>query len=158
MNTMSSEITGVSIVYSIVCSGVDQRKHQSSALVAYVRGIHWWPVNSTHKGPVTRKMFPFADVIMQNSFKSRELLLAISRDLSWGWVYGRYYVLSCFPLRTKMRIFLNKKCIWNCRLRSGGHFVFPAAFFPVHVYSVPPGAHIIWVMLIDIMSRERTMC
>ena len=44
--------------------GADQRKHQSSASLALVRGIHRWPVNSPHKGPVTRKMFPFDDVIM----------------------------------------------------------------------------------------------
>ena len=35
-----------------------------SASLAFVRGIHWWSVNSPHKGPVTRKMFPFDDVIM----------------------------------------------------------------------------------------------
>ena len=29
-----------------------------------MRGIHRWQVNSPHKGPVTRKMFPFDDVIM----------------------------------------------------------------------------------------------
>ena len=29
-----------------------------------MRGIHRWPVNSSHKGPVTRKMFPLDDVIM----------------------------------------------------------------------------------------------
>ena len=40
------------------------RKHQSSASLAFVRGIHRRPVNSPHKGPVTRKMFPFDDVIM----------------------------------------------------------------------------------------------
>ena len=39
-------------------------KHRSSASLAFVRGIHRWPVNSPHKGPVTRKMFPFDDVIM----------------------------------------------------------------------------------------------
>ena len=42
----------------------DQRKHQSSASLAFVPGIHRWPVNSPHKEPVTRKMFPFPDVIM----------------------------------------------------------------------------------------------
>ena len=47
-----------------VYSDADQRKHQSSASLAFVRGIHRWPVNSPHKGPVTRKMFPFDDVIM----------------------------------------------------------------------------------------------
>ena len=44
--------------------GADQRKRQSSAWLAFVRGIHRWPVNSPHKGPVTRKVFPFDDVIM----------------------------------------------------------------------------------------------
>ena len=40
------------------------RKHQSSASLAYVRGIHRWPVNSPHKGPVTREMFPIDGAIM----------------------------------------------------------------------------------------------
>ena len=63
MSAMASQITGVSIVYSTVCSGADQRKHPSSAL-AFLRGIHQWRVNSPHKGPVTRKTNPFDDVIM----------------------------------------------------------------------------------------------
>ena len=65
MGAMASQITGVSIVYSIVFFfGIDQRKHQSSASPAFVRGIHLSPVNSPHKGPVTRIMFPFDIVIM----------------------------------------------------------------------------------------------
>ena len=64
MGAMASQITGVSIVYSIFCSGADQRKHQSFALQDFVRGIHRWPVNSPHKRLVTRKMFPFDGVIM----------------------------------------------------------------------------------------------
>ena len=59
------QITGVSIVCSTVASGADQRKHQSSASLAFVRGIHLWPVNSLHKRPVTQKMFPFDDTIMK---------------------------------------------------------------------------------------------
>ena len=57
MGAIASQSTGVSIVYSTVYSGVDQRKHQSSASLAFVRGIHRWPVNSPNKRPVTRKMF-----------------------------------------------------------------------------------------------------
>ena len=64
MSTMASQITSLTIVYSTVYSSADQRKHQSSASLAFVRGIHRRPVNSQHKGPVTRKMFPFDDVIM----------------------------------------------------------------------------------------------
>ena len=41
MTTMASKITSPTVVYSIVYSGADQRKHQSSASLAFVRGIHW---------------------------------------------------------------------------------------------------------------------
>ena len=64
MTTMASQINSLTIVYSAVYSGADQRKHQSSASLAFVRGIHRGPVNSPHKWPVTRKMLPFDDVIM----------------------------------------------------------------------------------------------
>ena len=49
MSEIVSQITGVSIVCSAVCSGADQRKYQSSALLAFVRGIHWWPVDSSQR-------------------------------------------------------------------------------------------------------------
>ena len=61
MSSMQSQITSLTIAYSTGYSGLDHRKHLS---LAFVRGIHRWPVNSPHKGPVTRKMFPFDDVIM----------------------------------------------------------------------------------------------
>ena len=64
MGAIASQITSLTIAYSIVFLGADQRKHQSSASLAFVWGIHRWPVNSPHKGPVMRKMFPFDDVIM----------------------------------------------------------------------------------------------
>ena len=62
MSTIASQITSLTIVYSTVYT--DQSKHQSSASLAFVWGIHRGPVNSPHKWPVTRKMFPFDDVIM----------------------------------------------------------------------------------------------
>ena len=51
MTTVASQITSLTFGYSIVYSGADQRKHQSSASLAIVWGIH-------------REMFPFDDVIM----------------------------------------------------------------------------------------------
>ena len=66
MSSMASQITSLTIVYSTVYSGADQRKHQSSASLPFVWGIHRWPVNSPHKWPVTREMFPFDDVIIWN--------------------------------------------------------------------------------------------
>ena len=58
MGAMASQITSLTIAYSTVYWGVDQRKHQNSASQAFVRGIH------RHKWPVTRKVFPLDDVIM----------------------------------------------------------------------------------------------
>ena len=62
MGMIASQITSLAIVYSTVYSDADQRKHQSSASLAFVRGIHRGPVNSPQKWPVTQKMFPFDDV------------------------------------------------------------------------------------------------
>ena len=64
MGANASQITSLTVVYSTVYSGADQRKHKSSASMAFVRGNHRRPVNSPHKWPVMRKMFPFDDVIM----------------------------------------------------------------------------------------------
>ena len=67
MSAMASQITSITIIYSTVYSGADHRKHKkSSASLAFVRGIHRWPVNPPHKGPVTQKMFPFEDDIGDN--------------------------------------------------------------------------------------------
>ena len=65
IGAIASQITSLTIVHSIVYSDADQRKHQCSASLAFVRGIHRGPVNSPHKWPVTRKMVPFDDVIME---------------------------------------------------------------------------------------------
>ena len=67
MGAMAPQVNSASSVYSTACLGVDQRKHQSSALLAFVMGIRRPPVNSSHKGLVTREMFPFDDVIMAYS-------------------------------------------------------------------------------------------
>ena len=65
MGTIASQITSLTIVYSTVYLGADQRKHQSSASLAFVQKIHQGPVNSPHKWPVAWKMFQFDDVIME---------------------------------------------------------------------------------------------
>ena len=66
MSAIASQITSLTIIYSTVYSDADQRKHQSSASLVFVWGIHREPVNSPHKWPVTRIMFPFDDVIMSS--------------------------------------------------------------------------------------------
>ena len=67
MVTMASHIISPAIVHTAVYSGADQRKHQCSASVAFVWGIHRLPVNSQHKWPVTRIMSLFDDVIMRQN-------------------------------------------------------------------------------------------
>ena len=87
MGAIASQITSLTIVYSTFYSGADQRKHQSSASLAFVRGIHRSPVNSPHKWPVTRKMFPFDDVIMrsvQNTGTYYSIQGWFVRNLAWG--------------------------------------------------------------------------
>ena len=77
MSAMESQITSLTIVYSTVYSDEDQRKHQSSASLAFVRGIHRWPVNSPHKGPVTWKMFPFDVIMISSMLKTWRYLLKL---------------------------------------------------------------------------------
>ena len=61
MGDMAYQITSLTIVYSTVGSGSDQKLRVTSLYA----GIHRWPVNSPHKWPVTREVFPFDDVIMR---------------------------------------------------------------------------------------------
>ena len=68
MGAMTSQITSLTIVYSTVYSGANQRKYQNSAHLAFVRGSQRWPVNFLHKWSVTRKMFPFDNAIMLSLF------------------------------------------------------------------------------------------
>ena len=68
LGAIASQITSLKIVYSIVYSDADQGKYQSSASLALLRGNHRGPVNSPHKCSVTRKKFPFDDVIMKTLF------------------------------------------------------------------------------------------
>ena len=112
MSEVASQITSFTIAYSSIYSGTDQRKHQSSASLAFVRGIHLWPVNSPDKGPVTRKMFPFDDIIMKNF---------IYRPAIWGWCaadsslkWPSSYFASSTPLRS-IKSFNRSSCNW-------GHF------------------------------------
>ena len=94
MGAIASQITSLTIVYSTVYSGADQRKHQSSASLAFVRGNHRGPVNSTHKWPVTRKSFPFDDVIIIPFFIS----------LCYDWL--SFVILSILHTHTEIYIYI----------------------------------------------------
>ena len=92
MGVMASQITSLTIVYSTVHSSADQRKLQSSASLPFVWGIHRWPVNSPHKWPVTRKMFPFDDVIMRHELCSSNVwhLPSLYYFTLLGWILAIY--------------------------------------------------------------------
>ena len=92
MTMLASQITSLTVVYSIVYSGVIQRKHQSSASLAFVREIHRGPVNFPHKWPVTRKMFPFDDVIMLTS----NIRYQWQTDTFLAWSPRRWLQLVCW--------------------------------------------------------------
>ena len=131
MSVMASQITSLAIVYSIDYSGADQRKHQSSASLAFVRWIHRGPVNSPHKWPVTRKMFSFDDVIMiamVPDFMASNKLCISSQDI--GLVCMKYsgfstrMVITLRPRQhgrhiaddTFKRIFLNENVIISIKI------------------------------------------
>ena len=90
MSLTASQIASLTIVYSTVYSDADQRVHQSSGSLAFVRGIHRGPVNSPHKGPVTRKMFPFDDVIMFYSLLHESWYGAVKYQIAWKGIINSY--------------------------------------------------------------------
>ena len=121
MNAIAPQITSFSTVNSSVCSGAHQRKHQSSTLLAFVRGNHPWPVDSPPKGSVTRKLFPFDEVIMLKP-KSAKLLL------HWSWTCRKEKY--CYTVKVRKIWWRheakgpNKPHIWGVYLRTrpGGRF------------------------------------
>ena len=114
MSAMASQVTGLTIVYSTVYSVADQRKHQILASLAFARGIHQWPVNSQHKGPVTRKMFLFDDLIMRASTKMAEDIawkfFGISRFKNYKNSRGNKCLTDSFPCLNDWSV------IWYCFL------------------------------------------
>ena len=114
MGVMASQITNLTIVYSTIYSGTDQRKHQSSASLAFVREIHRGPVNSPHKWPVTWKMFLFDDVIMGWGWGCK-----------WGWMLlavQTWIELTKFCMYTSWATEHSEKC-WpacNCEKNKKG--------------------------------------
>ena len=126
MGEIASQITSLTIVYSTVYSDADQRKHQSSASLAFVRGIHRGPVNSPHKWPVTRNMFPFDDIIMKTDEPAPPVGWFVLQRVGSSYV-GRFVVL----IYTYIYIYLHiciyilrfvTECLW-CRLGQFGRFV-----------------------------------
>ena len=110
MGAMASQVTR--LTQPFISVSIHQRKHQSSASLAFVRAIHRWPVNSPHKWPVTQKMFPFDDVIMNYELAHKVELLGVFREFR---VWTKFF-LSFPPFRIVFNIVLystaiDRKCI-----------------------------------------------
>ena len=118
MGTKASQITSLTIVYSTVYSDADQRKHQSSASLAFVRGIHRWPVNSPQKWPVTRKLFLFDDVIMLQTSWGCLCPRAFVENTGWTRCDGPSGIWSFEPLRSSMTV----RFVWANLNKLGGKF------------------------------------
>ena len=103
----------LTIVYSTVYSSVDQRKHQSSASLAFVRWVYRWPLNSPHKWPVTWKMFPFDDVIMWCLFAWSALSHYLNQC---GKMVTRFLELIFIETWINIQLFPTRKWIWKCFL------------------------------------------
>ena len=118
MSAVASQITSVSIVCLAVGSGADQRKHQSSASLSLVRGIHRSLVNSAHKRPVglTRKMFPFDDVIMKKHNKAQQRVCALGLRITErieSCLCDKLHNLQLGKSSRLADIFVGKECIVN---------------------------------------------
>ena len=118
MSAMAHQMSSLTIVYSTVYSGADQRKHQSSGSLAFVKEIQRWPVNSPHKGPVTWKLFSIDDVIMVY-----QVMVAI-------WDFGSLFdllnlELVLFNVHLLFCIICNnihcRRSMWKYRLQNVGH-------------------------------------
>ena len=80
--------------YPTVCSGAD-RRNQSSASLACVRGIQ----NSSHKGTITRKMFPFDDLIMNKTLQILLATMIYYRSLGKTWCVSRLKKIATFVFK-----------------------------------------------------------
>ena len=110
------------LVYSTIYSGADQRKHQNSVLLAFVRGNHRRPVNSPHKGPVTRTMFPFDDVIMGNAFNGVGCALSGHNLITWFKVLFRcisVYLDTSVGLNVKYFFRMTLHQVWDDQIYLG---------------------------------------
>ena len=105
MSTISSQITSLTVVYSTDYSDADQRKHQSSASLAFVRGIHrdrWIPRT---KGQLRGKCFHLmtSSCCTKKEFVGRWVICIVyflsNSSRSAGWLYCSMssVLFNCMP-------------------------------------------------------------
>ena len=105
VGVMASQITSLTSVYS----GAEQRKHQSSASLAFVRGIHRWPVNSLHKGQWRGKCFQ----LMTSSWNKLEVSRQIGDVKTNWWCRGKLVMSTPIWDRLVMSRQITWLCVWD---------------------------------------------
>ena len=119
IRAIASQITSLTIVYSTVYSDADRRKHQISASLAFVRGNHRGPGNSPHKWPVTRKMFPFDDVIIVH-INRRDFILDPCPNFN-----GDLFKLPLFDATIRINNYITQNKVWDyLSMPFPCHFIF----------------------------------
>ena len=121
MSAMASQITGVSIVCSVVYSGADLGKHQGTASLAIVRVTHRSPVDSAHKRPVTRKCFR----LMTSSWSHPVGYVAMHITIVLA---GTDTSLGIVTIRRKLRGILIISTRWSVGLRPSTTQRFPGKY------------------------------
>ena len=96
MGPKASQITSLTINYSTVYSGADQRKLPRSVPLVFPRGIHRCLVNSPHKGPVTRKIIPFDDVAWWYTYLAALSLKALRIQFAAPGIYISINTIKCY--------------------------------------------------------------
>ena len=142
MGAMASQITSLTIVHSSVYSGADQRKHQSSVPLAYVRWIHGSLVNSPYKRPVMRKMFPFDDVI----------IVYITLYV------GKHCRLPGFYLPTEADLYIDRYCQGSTYRTKTLHLYF-AMLDKFHRSREQPGSRVLgYIAFTNVANQSQSTC
>ena len=82
---IASQITSLAIVYSAFYSGADQRKTSKLRVTGLCAGNSPGNGEFPHKWPVTRKMFPFDDVIVYSDIPCRWHLHILTSQICLPW-------------------------------------------------------------------------
>ena len=114
MGAMASQITSLTIVYSNVYAGADQRKHQSSASLVFVRGIQ----RSPEKWPVTRKCFHLmTSSCYQSCYFLQPVLILMKISVSSTWLSNMYSERSMNTMLGKLRVLVSKRWLHEIQIR-----------------------------------------
>ena len=100
VGAMGLQITSLPIVYSIIYSGAEQRKHQSSTPLAFVWGIHRWPVNSSQVNSSQNIFIQEVHIHIKYIGKTEAQWAYLSHH-SWNWIW---YIITSILASKQNRI------------------------------------------------------